>query len=269
MDNLNYQFLDHDFSPAKAGEYTLLVLADDEQFSFAAISGNTLLALSTRLDWSALAEPVAENNLLTLNYGQRIIGLHGSGFTLVPVSVFNPDKAADFARFLDVKDTDKIFSQPLDAENQVIFKIAEKTLAAIDGKFDLNDVVFAPKGWIRATAGGNPTNDNLYLDISGDRVEILNFNDGKLRFYNSFGFENEDELAYFTSLVADELQLPACNLVLSGDFNADEVKKGRLSQFFGSIEINKLKPVKLPAKFAPHPVLTLTALSLCGSSAEH
>lgn len=268
MDNLSYQYLDHNFSPDKAEQYTLLLQGNDAGFSFAVVNKNKLLVLSNPLGWEALTEPIAENNLLLQNYGHRIIGLPYSGFTFVPVSVFDPDKVADFARFLDVKSTDKVFSQPLDAENQVIFKVGKDHVEAIGGKFGLKDVVFAPKGWILAVAGSEPVNHNVYLNIAGGTVEILNFRDGRLRFYNDFGFTNEDELAYFVTIAANELQLPfdAVNLVMSGETHMDDQNCNRLKYFFGNVELNPLKVLTLPKQTAPHSVLSLTALLLCGSS---
>jgi hypothetical protein len=271
MDNLSYQYLDHKFSPEKARDYTLLLQGNQSGFSFAVISKDKLLALSNPLVWDVLREPAAENNLLLQNYGQRVIGLPGVAFSFIPVSVFDPAKVADFARFLDVKTNDKVFSQPLDAENQVIFNVGAEQLAAIEGTFSLKDVVFAPKGWILAIAGSETANQNLYLNLSRDAVEVLNFTDGRLRFYNSFGFTNEDELAYFVSIVANELQLPfdAVKLVMSGDTEPGDQHFERLRQFFGQVELNQLKVLNLPPQSVAHSMLSLTALSLCGSSAAN
>jgi hypothetical protein len=268
MDNLSYQYLDHNFSPDKAHDYTLLLQGNRSGFSFAVISKKKLLVLSNPLGWDVLREPASENNLLLQNYGKRIIGLPFGAFTFIPVSVFDPGKVADFARFLDVKAAEKVFSQPLDAENQVIFKISAGMLGAKEGTFSVKDVVFAPKGWIRAIAGGEPANQNLYLNITGETVEILNFKNGRLRFYNSFEFTNEDELAYFVTIAANELQLPfdTVNLVMSGETHLDDQNCDRLKYFFGSIELNALKVLTLPKQSVPHSILSLTALSLCGSS---
>src|SRR5581483_9733958 len=140
-----------------------------------------------------LSNKSSEDNLLLKSYGKCIIGVSGNGFTFVPLTVFNPEKVTDFARFLDVKTTEKVFSQPLDPDNQVIFKVNEDLVNAVSKNFDVKDIVFGPKGWVKAIANENPTDQNLYLNISGDQVDILNFKDGKLRFYNRFGFQNEDE----------------------------------------------------------------------------
>jgi len=270
MDNRNYQYLDSDFNPEQTGDHTLLVSTNANGFSFAVTGRNKLLLLSGEMDLAEFSKPSGDDDLLFKNYRQRIIGVSNTGFTLVPASVFNPDKVADFARFLDVKATEKVFSQPLDANNQVLFKINSDLANTLAEKFTIKDITFGAKGWIKAIAGEGPPNQYLYLNVRGNRVEILNFRDGKLRFYNSFEFMNGDELAYFSTVVANELQLPgeAITLVLSGDITPDDQNGSRLAKFFRRVELNTTCPVKLPKQFSPNSLLYLTALELCGSSEE-
>jgi hypothetical protein len=271
MSNRNYQYLDPDFSPEKTKKYTLLVKADNATFSFAITDKNKLLVLTGGHDIDELNSATDENDFLFKSYKQTIIGLAGNAFTFVPVSLFDPEKVADFARFLDVKATEKVFSQPFDADNQVIFKVGEPVLSVIVDKFDLKDVVFEPKGWATAIAGNGPSNSDLFLNITGETVEILNFKDNKLRFYNTFEFQNEDELVYFTSFVAGELQLApeSISLILSGEVEPDDKNYNRLGEFFNKVELNGARVVNMPAQFTSYSSLALTALTLCGSSGAH
>ncbi len=271
MSNRNYQYLDHDLNPASVADHSLLILLDTDHFSFAVTNGKRLLLLAEGLDLAELNGPADEDDLLYRKYGQSIIAVPDINFTLVPFELFNPDKVTDFARFLDVKADEKVFSQHLDAENQVLFKIKTALTDQLAVNFDVHDIVFGASGFIKAIAGNSPSNQNLYLQINDRQVELLNFNSGKLRFYNHFEFLNEDELAYYTTLVASELQIPADELVLylSGEVNADDKNFSRLQKFFPRVEINTIKPLKMPNQFPSHSILTLTALALCGSSAAH
>jgi uncharacterized protein DUF3822 len=271
MDNLIYQYLDPDFNPENTGEYTLLVKVDGDQLTFAITDKHKLLLLSGKIDLNLVSEPATENDLFSKEYSRCVVGLPFTGFTLVPASLFNPENVADFARFLDVKPTDRVFSQPLDADNQVVFKTDENQVSIIAGKFGARDMIFAPKGWITAVAATEPFHQNLYLNVNAAQVEILNFRDNKLRFYNRFAFESPDELAYYASLVVHELKLQPNDgtLILSGDVNADDDHFKRLADFFGKVEIDTLQPIGLPKEIAAHSILSLTALSLCGSLAVH
>ncbi|HWD87421.1 MAG TPA: DUF3822 family protein [Mucilaginibacter sp.] len=270
MDNLSYQYLDSSFNPDKASQYTLLLRGDSSRFAFAVAEKNKLILLSNHLSWD-IFDNTDSNSPLFSNYDRRIIGLPYTAFTLIPVSLFNPEKVADFARFLDVKADEKIFSQPLDDDNQVIFKLCGDILNKVSGRFDLSDLIFPPKGLILTIGGDAPSNQDLYLNILGETVEILNFKDRKLRFYNSFGFTNEDELAYFTTIAANELHLSpeSINVIVSGDIASGDRNFDRLKYFFGNVSLNSLKTLTLPRQFPTHASLSLTALSLCGSSAEN
>jgi hypothetical protein len=205
------------------------------------------------------------------NYKERIIGLPQNGFTFVPYGLFKPELISDFARFLDVKSDERVFSQPLDDHNQVIYKVKDAIVNTIAEKFDVKNTVFPAKGWIKATAKNKSANSDLYLNIDNDKVSLLNFKDGKLRFYNTFEYKTTDELVYFALFVTDELKLQPQNtkLILSGNITQGDESSSRLAKFFGRVELNKQKTIELPDEIASHSVLTLTALSLCGSSEAH
>ena len=248
--------------------YTLLIRIGLNSFSYAVAGQGRLLALKENLDLSELSEPTDGNKMLAADYSQYIVGIPYTGFTIVPASLFNPEKVADFARFLDVKRDEKIFSQQLDANNQVIFKADNSLVNLVAEKFGINSIVFAPKGWIKLTAVNNPADNQIFLNVEGKKAEFLNFKEGKLRFYNSFEFMAPDELAYFATLVASELQLQPGNvtLVLSGGITQGDENGIGLDRFFRKLELNTVSALALSGRTAPHDILTLTALSLCGSS---
>lgn len=246
--------------------YTLLIKIGSHSFSYAVAGQGRMLVLKENLDLNELRQP--SDNMLTTDYGQRVVAVPYTGFTIVPVSLFNPDKVADFARFLDVKRDEKVFSQPLDADNQVIFKADNALVNLVAERFGINSIVFAPKGWVKLTAANNPADNQIYLNVEGSKAEFLNFKEGKLRFYNSFEFMAPDELAYFATLVASELQLLPGDvaLILSGTITPDDENGIRLDRFFRKLELNTQSALALSGQTTSHDILTLTALSLCGSS---
>jgi len=248
--------------------YTLLIRIGLNSFSYAVAGQGRMLVLKENLDLAELSQPSESNQMLSAEYVQHIIGIPYTGFTLVPASLFSPDKVADFARFLDVKRNEKVFSQQLDSDNHVIFKANTTLVDVIAEKFGINSIVFAPKGWIKLTAANSPVDNHIYLNVEGEKAEFLNFKEGKLRFYNSFEFMVPDELAYFATLIANELQLQPgdVTLVLSGNITPEDENGARLDRFFGKLTLNSLSSLALPEQTALHEILTLTALSLCGSS---
>lgn len=247
--------------------YTLLLQIYPETFSYAIVYQNKLMAWAEDCEISLLTEPGDKHDLLSFDYKNVAVGLQSTGFTLIPTALFSEDKIADFGRYLDVKPNEKILAQQLDDENYIIFKVEDKVIASAE-KYGLQNAVFINKGWINAIATTKLSEHNLYLNIDKTHVDILYLAENKLRFYNTFEFNTPDELAYFTSFVAEQLQLApnTINVCLSGDCNVDDKNVSRLADFFNGVEQNELPLLTYPSMLFPHLLLSLSALSLCVSS---
>jgi hypothetical protein len=248
-------------------QYTLLLQVYPESVSYAVVHQNKVIAWCKSCEHKVLAEPGQTHEFLNYKYKNVVVALPSTGFTLVPNALYNADRVANIARFLDVKPNEKVFAQPLDNENHIVFKTDEAVIKNAE-KFDLQNVVHTSTGWIKVIEANNPESYNLYLNVNKNQVEIAWFSNGKLRFYNIFDFYSPDELVYYTGLVAKELQLTQriTNLVISGDINRNDKNATRLAEFFNGVNESELKLIELPAEIPHHQVLSLTALSLCVSS---
>jgi len=270
MDDHNNNYTDNSFNLYQAYSYTLLLQVGTSSFSYAVIYQNRLLVSAQNCDLDELVNPRQLSDLLTATYKNVIIGMPAAALTLVPKSLFAEDHIADFARFLDVKETEKVFAQKLNDQNMIIYKTAGALVSAVE-KFNLQNTVYKAQGWIKAIEKSNPPNNNLYLEVEKDSVHILYFSTDSLRFYNVFEFKNEEDLAYFTTFVTEELKLKPqyITLVVSGQVDNDDKNMKRLADFYPKIELSSLKVLELPGQIADHKFLALAALSLCGSSAAH
>jgi len=268
MSDLTYNYRDPNVGLYQLNDsYTLLLQVYPTTVSYALVHQNRLIAWCEDCDPKILNEPGQTHEFLNYDFKNVIVALSSTGFTLVPNALYDAGRIAEIARFLDVKPREKVFAQPLDDENHIVYKVSE-TVAKKAEKFGLQNTTHIAKGWLKAIESSNPPAHNLYLNFDKKQVEIAYFAAGKLRFYNSFEFHNPDELVYYTGLVAKELQLPqrATNIVMSGDINMDDNNAGRLAEFFNGVEESEFKILELPAELFPHQVLALTALSLCVSS---
>lgn len=270
MDDNNNIYTDNSFNLYQAYSYTLLLLVEPTSFGYGVVYQNRLLVSAQNCDLDELAHPKQLSELLSATYKKVIIGLPGTSLILVPQKLFRDALVPDYARFLDVKENEKVFAQTLDSENNIIYKTPGYIAAAVE-KFGFQNTVYTAQGWLKAIEKSNPPSDNLYIEIGKSQVQILNFSGRTLRFYNIFEFSHEDDLVYFSSVVAEELRLnpQLATLVLSGDISLDDKNMKRLSEFFPKIEINGLKVLELPGQIPSHKLLALAALSLCGSSEAH
>jgi len=264
MSDFNNNYTDNSFNLYQAYSYTLLLQVEVNTFSYAVVHQNRLLVSAQNCDIDELLYPKQLSELLTATYRKVLIGLPATALTLVPKSLFREDYAGEFARYLDVKEDEKVFAQKLDDQNNIIYKTPGPIAYAAE-KFGFNNAVYTAQGWIKAIENSRPNDSTLYLEIGKNTVQFLYFSSGSLRFYNSFEFRSEDELVYFTSFVADELKLKPLltTLVLSGDVSPDDNNITRLCNFFPKIEINGIKVLELPGQIPSHKLLALAALTLC------
>jgi len=264
MSDHDNNYTDSSFNLYQAYSYTLLLQVEANAFSYAVVHQNRLLVSAQNCILDELAHPKQLSELLSATYKNVVIGLPASGLTLVPKRLFSENYAAEFARFLDVREDERVLVQALDDENHIIYKTPSALISAVE-KFGLQNTVYTGQGWINAIAKNRPADSALYIDINTDWVQFLHFSLGSLRFYNAFEFKNEDELVYFTSFVAEELNLKPqqTTLILSGDINVDDKNMKRLSEFYPKIEINGLRTLELPGQVPSHKLLALAALILC------
>lgn len=261
-----YTYRDPSFDLNQAYHYTLLIQIDAVSFSYAITDNQKLLAWDTNCSLDELSNPQELVWELTATYKKVVIGLPENGFSLLPTVLFNKQQVPNYARLLDVKPNEKVLAQVLDNDNFIIYKVDEKIITAIE-KFDLDNTVYLNKGWITSVAQNNPANRDLYLHTENGKVSFLYFKNGKIRFYNSFEFTNEDDLAYYAAFVTEELDLKTNNLTLklSGSIIPEDKYSTRLAAFFPEIAFYNPQLLELPAEISSQQILTLASLSLCGS----
>jgi hypothetical protein len=264
MSDNNNTYTDNSFTLYHAYSYTLLLQVEASTFSYAVVYQNRLVASAQNCDLDELAHPKQLSELLTATYRKVIIGLAPTGLTLIPKSIFSEEHIADFARFLDVKENEKVFAQAFDNENNIIYKTPGTVFSAVE-KFGLQNTVYTAQGWVKAIRNSHPSDSSLYIDLGKNAVQFAWFSLGSLRFYNTFEIKSEDELVYFCTLVSGELNLKPqqTTLVLSGDVVADDNNMRRLGSFYPKIEINGIKILELPGNIPSHQLLALAALTLC------
>lgn len=267
MSEDNYTYHDDNFSLDKTEGYTLLIQVENDSFSYAISSNGHLIAWSENHPLDELSNPQELLDLLSARYHQVIIGLPAQNFTLVPTELATNERLPNIARFLDVKAGSTVLAQALDNENVIVYKANGAVVNAAE-EFGMRNTVYTSKGWLTAIAQNNPGNNNLYFNIENNKAEVAHFALGKLRFYNIFEFNSDDELTYFAVLTANELNLDAkyTTVYLSGDIDEDDSKLSRLAEFFRKAEVNTLQALELPKEIVPHRVLSISALSLCASS---
>jgi len=271
MNDTIYHYIDPGFSHTAVGNYTLLLQLGLASYTLAVMQGQQLMVWRKTAPLSELTQAGSEvQEVLNFNYQDVITGISTPWFTLVPEHLFDTDNATEVARYLDVNLADTVFAQPLDQDNQVVFKTSA-ALSIAAGRFDLQKVVFAASGWLQVIAANNPSGYHIYLQVFEDHFDMAYFRQGKLYFYNTFEYTHEEELAYYTVFACQQLKLDISliTVILSGAVNInDERFTPILSYIFKGVDMNTLSVATIPANLPAHQLLALTALPLCASLAD-
>ncbi|RVU02774.1 DUF3822 family protein [Mucilaginibacter limnophilus] len=249
----------------QAGSYTLLLKLNTSTFAYAVAQSNSLIEWGGINPIAELTNPADIAELLSAEYRQVIVGLPSVAYTLIPEAIFSEANVNDFVRFLDVQPGEKVFIQQLDSENRVLYKVSADVINAIE-KYGVENTVFGLKGWVKAIAGSNPSDDTIYAEISGSKVSFLYYNYGKLRFLSTFDFYTPDELSYYAAFVTEQLKMQPkkTRVCISGEISRNDDEFKRLADFFNEVETTNLNLLQLPDEVEPHHILSVAALTLCG-----
>ena len=264
MTEQTYTYRDSTLNLNQAGNYTLLVQVNNKSFDYAVIDHGTMVACETNCKLEELTQPDQLYAQLNADYKNVVIGLSATGFTFIPTELFDAEHTADIAKLLDVKDNENVLTQPLDADNYVVYKTDKQLIASVT-LLDIKNIVFAPKGWLTAIERSSPSNGYLFLNFEEEQVEFAYYKGNKLRFYNKFDFANLEELIYYTLLVSKELELKQQNttLVVSGNITTGDAQYTILTQYYSNVRLNTIETVELPDDIRSQQILSLSALYLC------
>lgn len=234
------KFSDPDFDPAYTAGFQLLIILNQQYFSYAVRHpvSQRLVFLSTHHPLTQLFELQGRAELLNSAYQKVIIGLETNSFCLIPDAVFTTENMADFAAFLSVKEADVVVKDQIEnGDNTVIFTFPEQLISKLASQFNTTDFKFAPKGWIKTVLQQQPAGQKLYLFLADNQLQVLYPDQKNIRFYNQFSCSSPDELIYYTGLVSNQLKLNQheTSLVVCGFVEPNSKEMLRLREFFKEV----------------------------------
>jgi hypothetical protein len=197
--------------------------------------------------------------------------VQAANFTIIPKELYRAGDLTGYSRFLAIEPGDVILVNELDASNQVFFKLKQTFANSITRHFDLKNVYFSGKALIAAINTLKDTGQNLYAHVEGRMLQLVYINNGELKFYNTFEFNNPEELMYYIVLTANELEvnLDKSSLILSGEVSFSDKKIQLVNELLAKVYFNQTQQLLLPQGFLSHQILMLSGLSLCASLVEY
>ena len=235
-------FSDPGFNPAFTADFELLVIVNQQTFSYAVRHPATqrLVRVNTEIPLNELWNEEKESEPIGTAYKKVVIAVETESFCLIPNAVFTEEDLLDYTKFLVVKEADVILTDKMESgQNTVIFTFPKEVISKLTAQFQTSKIEFAPKGWIKAVMQAQLPGQNLYLFLEENRLQLL-FPEGEnIRFYNQFDCSTLDELVYYTALVAEQLKLKPeeTTLILCGRVEEGGEQQLYLQQFFDQLSL--------------------------------
>ncbi|MCC8408295.1 DUF3822 family protein [Mucilaginibacter sp. UR6-1] len=265
MNEPTFNYHDEAFGLDAATDCTLLVQLHGNGFSYAITANDKLLVCESNHPLQELSAPEELADIFEADYKQLVVGLPATGFSLIPVQVYDAANANGYARLLNVQPTESVFVQQLDSENFIIYKADTKLADLAKTRFGLAYTVFNAKGWVKAIAANQPADDTIYINLLDNRIELLYLRYDKIRYYNSFECNSDSDAVYFAALAAKAINMETADvrLSVSGAVEAGDELISTAAPYFKAVELNNISLVQLPLDIEQQQVLSLVALSLC------
>ena len=240
-ESLNQKFTDN---------YILSINISSDGFSFAVMDSVSKKIIALFNQYAFSKEPefqfkkikalYEEIELLNLNYlNTKIFFRIPDKTTLVPKDVFVPYLTEDFFNLVYTPSANgKILSSFIPAlKSYAIYEIYKPIVSFLYEKHQYanfyNDLV---------ASAYNIDLQEPYLKVTilRDQVVILTINEGNT-FYNSYYYEGENDLLYYTLGIVKNLNLDTDTIYLEGIINHRESIFYRFKQYFSNIKITKTK----------------------------
>lgn len=96
----------------------------------------------------------------------------------------------------------------LDFQHMVnVFNIRNEILKFVRFNMPTADIMHHSLLFVKAChfLSSSHADENLYLNINADSIDLLQFKDGQVNFFNSFKFDNHTDVVYYILAVAEQL----------------------------------------------------------------
>lgn len=217
-----------DFDEKRLSGATLCIEIDATRFRFCVVKSETLecqwledYAFDTFLNegeyLAKVKTIVSEHPFLTSDQWKDVrVAVNTDAFTLVPVSLFRREYAADYLKLATgtpLQSHDRVFSQQLPYVNaQVIFTVPVRWADWLLGLFPLQNVSFyhlASALVIGAVVSHSEYDQSrlLTVHIENNHFSIIYTQDKALQLCNRFPYRNALELTYLVLFCMNQLQI--------------------------------------------------------------
>lgn len=270
------------YSPADNGKYKYYlffeaghissVIADEQNqqvMCMKVFTGEQVNFLALSYDEFKQITPLLDD--MSNKYKEIRVVISNSACALVPEALLNVIETEAYYNLnhKSIPQSQVLYCKMHVQHTACIFNIRNELVKLIRFNLPLVDVNHASLLFIKAIEQQNfeQSASKIHLYVHSSYIELLNFDKG-IKFYNTFHFENEDEIVYYLLAAAENLQIShGLDVLLYGNLPIVSVLHEILAKYVRSVQFG-IKPKKLTYpvafnQFAEHQFFIESSALLC------
>lgn len=255
-------------------QHEMLSIIADEQInrvvSFKIFTNNAISFLD--MNYDQLKELNEITDEFKPNYKSKKVIIADDSCTLVPDSLNNIiESEAYYQLNKRIKVNSQVLYNKFNLLHTVsLFNIRNEILKFIRFNMPTAEILHQSLLFIKACSHLEETNTEhtLYLNLHVDYIEILQFKNDQIHFYNNFKFDSQTDIAYYVLAVAEQLNISKeLHLVVFGGIEVNDSQYLLLKKYCSKIELGKrLDKFTYPSDFSkmpPHFYFAASSVLLC------
>ncbi len=260
-----------DFEPAETKDFELCIEIGNNYFQYSIISlvDHAVKVVSAK---ASIIFNEIENSLLQTHFAKTKLSLFTQKFTFIPSEIFKAEDLAIYSKYIQPDDAMEILYSSIDQIGiTVVYAVPKITLDKV-GKYFPNAQIYPHLlPFLKGIDNGYSQIDStlLFVNFKPSFIEIAVYHHQKFQFYNTFEYQNDDELIYFILLAIQQnkLKLASTTIKISGNISAKSSSFERISSQFPRTEITDQDSLPLTYSNLGQPVMprffSLFSLHLC------
>ena len=260
-----------DFEPAKAKNFELCIEIGNNYFQYGIISlvDHAVKVVSAK---ASIIFNEIENSLLQTHFKKTKLSLFTQKFTFIPSEIFKAEDLAVYSKYIQPDDSMDVHYSTIDSIGiTVVYAVPKITLDKVSQYFPDAQIYPHLLPFLKGVDNGFSQIDSslLFVNFKPGFVEIAVYHHQKFQFYNTFEYQNDDELIYFILLAIQQnrLKLGSTTIKISGNVSAKSSSFERISAQFPRTEITDQDSLPLTYSNLGQPVMprffSLFSLHLC------
>lgn len=230
------------------GEYEMIsIIADEQKNSIVSFKSFKRINLDVpsflEMDYDDLKLFEQIKNEFSPNFKSKKVIIADSSAIFSPDSLYNSVELETYYKInKKVKVNAQVLYNKLNFQHIVnLFCVRNEILKFIRFNMPTAEIIHQNLLFVKACNTLTPNiNNQIFFKFNDDSIDLLNFNDGQLNFFNNFKFDNHTDIVYYVLAVAEQLGISEdWHLIIYGNIDAGNGLFQLLGKYCKNMKLGK------------------------------